>query len=49
VAGGMIMTFTSFSDKAMEKGKNMVFWSLMGLFTALSSYALVVTVGWVLG
>ncbi|MBI5595767.1 MAG: hypothetical protein HY928_06725 [Elusimicrobia bacterium] len=48
-AGGMIMTFTSFNEDAKAKGKTMIFYSLVGLFTALSSYALVVTVGWVLG
>lgn len=49
VGGGIMMTFASFSDETVTKGKTMVVRSLLGLLIALSSYAMVVTVGWVLG
>jgi hypothetical protein len=49
VAGGIVMATAGGNDERVTKGKTMITYSLIGLFVALSAYALIAAVGWVLG
>lgn len=48
VAGGIVMATAGGNEDRVSKGKTMLTYSLIGLFVALSSFALISTVGWVL-
>ncbi len=49
VAGGIVMATAGGNEDRVSKGKTMVMYSLVGLFVALSSYAIIAAAGWALG